>query len=234
MGTEATAFDGFPTDTEHFLSEVALHNDKTWFDANRKRFEANVQAPALAFVRALAPRLARISNEIAADDRKSGGSMMRFFRDTRFSKDKSPYNTHLSFQFAHRAGKGSVAPGFYARIEPGRMTVGTGVWQPATPDALRIRTHIDENAKAWIRARDDRAFRATFGELGGESLKRVPKEFAADHPLADDLRRKDFVAFAELDAALVKSPELPDAVAAAYTASKPFVAFLCAALGQPF
>lgn len=227
-------FEGFGPDLQRFLADVTRNNDRDWFDANRKRFQQNVQEPTLAFVRALRPHLAELSPHLVADDRKSGGSMLRFFRDTRFSKDKSPYNTNVSLQIAHDAGKGNAAPGLFLRITADTLTLGTGIFHPETALANTIRQHIADNPGSWTTARDHAAFVEAFGTLQGDSLKRPPKGFDADHPLIDDLKRKDFVAFTDLDPAHVTDPDLPRLVSTVWGTSRPLLAFLADAVGVPF
>ena len=229
-----STFEGFDADLIAFLGEIAENNDKTWFDANRKRFQNSVQAPCLALVRAIAPGLEAISPHVVADDRKSGGSMMRIFRDTRFSKDKRPYNTHVSFRFRVAGEKGAPRPGFYLRITADTLTVGTGCWDIDPPGLASMRDAIVERTDEWLAARDDAAFRAIFAELGGESLKRAPRGYPADHPCVEDLKRKNFAAFGDLPHALVTDPDLPDALLRSYAASRPFMAFVCDALKIPF
>ena len=127
----------FPSDALKFLMDLEANNNREWFTANKKRFEQNVQAPALEFVRAMAPRLKKISPALTADDRKVGGSLMRIYRDVRFSKDKTPYNTHIAFRFV--AGDGL---GCYLSIEVGTVTLGSGIWQPDKEPLLKIRKAI--------------------------------------------------------------------------------------------
>lgn len=227
------AFDGFPKGATGFLKELEKNNDRDWFNANKKRYQQDVEGPALALVGALAPRIAKISPHVNVVAKKQGGSIMRIYRDTRFSKDKRPYNEHVSMRFGHSARK-EDAPGFYLRVGARDLWLGTGIWQPSTDGCNRIRTHIVENATKWKRVRDAKAFRATFGDLEGESLKRPPKGFDKDHPLVEDLKRKDFVAFATWSASKATSKDLPAEIAKAYGSSKAFVAFLCEALGLPF
>mgnify|MGYP003430300666 FL=1 len=134
-------FDGFGP-ALRFLGDLAENNNRDWFEANKGRYEADVREPARAFVRAMAPRLLKISRELVADDRKIGGSIMRVHKDVRFSRDKSPYKTNLGIQFRHRTGKDVHAPGLYVHIQPGTLFLGAGMWHPE-PDALHaLRTAI--------------------------------------------------------------------------------------------
>ena len=117
-------FQRFDAKLVAFLRALDRNNDKKWFQANKDRFSAEVQEPMLAFVEALAPRIRRISKHIVVEAKKSGGSLSRIFRDTRFSKDKSPYHTHVAAIFHHAVGKKAPAPGFFFRIDTKEVTLG--------------------------------------------------------------------------------------------------------------
>ncbi len=225
-------FEGFGKDLPKFLAELEKNNRKAWFDANKERYEESVLEPARAFVRAMEPRLRRISKHIVASDKKAGGSLMRIYRDTRFGKDKRPYNEHVSMVFWHDAGKKVAAPGFYLRITSKGATGGTGLWHPDTKFVGSVRDHIVDNPKAWTRARNE-AVKA-LGPLAGESLKRPPRGYDPEHPLVEDLKRKDFVAFADMPKKTLLAANFPDELAKRYRESKKLVKFLCDALDLDF
>ena len=215
-----------------FLEQLAAHNDRAWFEAHKDRYEAEVREPALALIRELAPRLERVSPYFVASDRKVGGSLMRIHRDVRFGKDKSPYKTNVGIQFRHEAGKDVHAPGYYLHIEPAGCFLGAGMWHPGS-DALRaVRDAIVADPAAWKTVRDGRAFRRRW-DLAGDSLKRPPRGYDADHPMIADLMRKDHIAVADLDAKRLTSPDLPKLLTDAFRAAKPYVAFQAAALDLP-
>ncbi|MCA9520487.1 MAG: TIGR02453 family protein, partial [Myxococcales bacterium] len=106
----------FGDETLDFLEELSLNNNRDWFTAHKPRYESFVRDPALAFVRAMAPRLERLAPSLIADDRKMGGSLMRIYRDTRFSKDKTPYKTNIGIHFRHKSAKDVHAPGLYVHV----------------------------------------------------------------------------------------------------------------------
>ncbi len=226
-------FQSFGAGLTGFLEELRSNNDLTWFAANRERYEAVVREPARAFIRAMAPALAAISPHFRADDRKTGGSLMRIYRDTRFSRDKTPYKTNLGIQFRHALGRDVHAPGFYVHIEPGRAFLGVGAWRPASGTLFMIRTRIDKKLDEWRTIRGDTVFTSSF-HLGGESLKRIPQGFAKDHPFAEDLRRKNFIAIHELPLRDALGPALPNLAAARMRDACGFMGFLCKALEVPF
>ncbi|NIW23457.1 MAG: TIGR02453 family protein, partial [Gammaproteobacteria bacterium] len=189
MSNEAqTAFAGFSDASIAFLSELAANNNRDWFQAHKPRYEETIREPALAFIDAVAPGLRRISPHFVASSKRTGGSLMRIYRDTRFSKNKLPYKTNVGIQFRHELGKDVHAPGFYVHIEPGSCFFGAGIWRPDSEALAAIRKRIVESPAAWKRARDAKTFTARF-TLRGEQLKRIPRGYDANHALAEDLRR---------------------------------------------
>ena len=111
----------FSAATFSFLEELAAHNNRAWFEANKSRYESVVREPALQFIAAMAPLLAEFAPHFRAEPRRVGGSLMRVHRDTRFSRDKSPYKTNIGIQFRHALGKDVHAPGFYLHVSSRRM-----------------------------------------------------------------------------------------------------------------
>ncbi len=223
----------FTGETFSFLTELRANNDRDWFKANRARWVEHVQAPAIRFVTDFAPHLERISSRFRADPRPVGGSIFRIHRDTRFAKDKSPYKTHLGIQFRHEMAKSAHAPGFYLHIEPGNIFVGLGIWRPDGPTLRKIRTHMVEDSAGWKRAVGGRRFRDRL-ELAGDSLMRPPREIDPEHPLIEDLKRKDLIATARFERRDVLDPGFMRQFAAVCAAGAPLVAYVCEALEIPF
>jgi uncharacterized protein (TIGR02453 family) len=216
-----------------FLADLKENNDREWFAVNRDRYEEQLLEPALAFIEAFAPRLEKISPHFRADPRPSGGSLFRIHRDTRFSKDKSPYKTNVGIHFRHELSKDAHAPGFYLHIGIDESFGGGGVWHPDTDGATRIREAIVADPDAWQRATRQGQFRKRL-ELGGESLKRVPWWADPEDPFADDLRRKDFYGSARYTREDVVAPGFVDDYARTCRATAPMIEFLCDALEVPF
>ena len=134
-----------------FLRELGANNERPWFEENKARYRAEVRDPMLDFIQAFAEPLAEISPHFRADPRANGGSLFRIYRDTRFSKDKTPYKTNVGAHFRHEAGKDAHAPGFYLHLEPGMCFAGCGVWHPDSPTLGRIRDTIVEKPEEWTR-----------------------------------------------------------------------------------
>ena len=209
-----------------FLRELRSHNDKAWFEAHRDALERDVLEPGRALIRHLTAGLQRDFPYIVGSDAAVGGSMTRLHRDTRFGKDKSPYHSHIGLHFWHRDGKKMEVPGFFLRIAPDEVLIGTGLHQPEPALLHRLRTAIDADSAAWRKASRNAAFMKQWGGLAGESLQRVPAPWPADHRDAADLRRKEFVAFIRLPGRAAVSPGFASQVLAHWRASKPLMEFL--------
>ncbi len=227
----ATAY--FNNDLFRFLAELAAHNNRDWFLAHKERYEESVRDPFLRFVTDLAPRLKKISPQFVADPRPVGGSMMRIYRDTRFSKDKSPYKTAVMAHFGHAHGGDGATPAFFLRLRPKESSVGAGIWQPEPAALKQIRDAIVDDEKQWQKIRSGRQLGRGCA-MAGESLKRPPAGFAADHPYIEDLKRKDFAVTTPLDDKRVASAAFMDDVTDAFAQAAPFLKFLTGAIGLKF
>jgi uncharacterized protein (TIGR02453 family) len=169
-----------------------------------------------------------------ASDERIGGSLMRVYRDTRFGKDKTPYKTNVGIQFRHEFGRDVHAPGFYVHIAPEECFLAMGVWRPDRASLNQIRQAILERPEPWRRARSERKFRQQQFMLVGDSLKGPPRDYPADHPLIEDLKRTDFVALRDLKETEVFGEGFLDRVAESFAAGRPLMRFLCEALSLPY
>ena len=226
-------FPGFDASLFRFLKSLKRNNNRGWFQANKHRYERDVREPVLGFIRAMAPRLKKVSPFFVASDRRAGGSLIRIYRDTRFSKDKTPYKTNVGIHFRHEMGRDIHAPGFYVHIAPSECFLGVGIWHPDSGTLGQIRQAIVDDPRAWKRARDNKLFCTSF-RLEGDSLRSAPRGFPKDHPMIEDLKRKDFIATCPLHDADVLAPEFIDLVESMFRTSRSFVRFLCASLEIPF
>jgi len=223
----------FTEGTFTFLRELAANNNRDWFNDHKSRYESEVREPARAFIRAMAPELKRFAPHFVADDRKMGGSLMRIFRDVRFSKNKQPYKTNIGIQFRHEQGKDVHAPGFYLHIESGEVFVGAGIWHPDSDTLRKIRTYIDAHPTRWRDGRDDVAFARVYA-LAGDSLSRAPKGYDPDHPMIEDLKRKDFIGIAPLMPELILQDDLTGLISGYFETATPLMRELCRAVGVSY
>ena len=223
----------FSNDTFEYLRLLKANNNREWFNEHKADYEAKVREPALQFITDMQPLLGDISSRIITSPKKVGGSLMRVYRDTRFAKDKTPYKTHVGIQFRHFMGKDIHAPGFYLHVSEEECFFGAGIWRPDGPALGKIRSFIDENPKGWTKANGAPGFAERFN-LGGDSLKRPPRGFNADHPLINDLKRKDFIAIANCPLEDSKRADFTELCAEHFRCADPYMYYLCTALDLPY
>jgi uncharacterized protein (TIGR02453 family) len=228
-----SGFAGFPPDFFGFFSELAVNNDRDWFKANKSRYYDSVVNPVSEFIVCMGPRLRKISSHYVADPKPHGGSMFRIYRDTRFSKDKTPYKTHAGVQFRHEAGKDAHAPGFYVHLAGDGLYFGGGVWLPPNPQLNRIRDAIIDNARSWSRIANAKKLQ-DIGGIRGDALQRPPRGFDPEHRHIEDLKRKSFYVMTEADARDAMHPAFIEQVTEGFRRAAPLNRFVCDALGLAF
>ncbi len=218
-----------------FLRGLAALNDKVWFEAHRSDYEQEVRDPMRELIEEMLMRFRGFAPEIGGDPKRS---MFRINRDTRFSKDKSPYKTHAACWFHHRGASRRVgsdgdqgSAGFYFHLEPGgRSMLGAGIWMPPRPQLNRIRDAIAEKPAPFDRMA--RAIPKRFGGIEEYSvLKRMPRGYPEDHPAAKWLRYQSFTSGRTLADTDVTTKRLPALLAREYEALLPLVRWVNGALG---
>jgi uncharacterized protein (TIGR02453 family) len=217
----------FQPDLFQFLRQLKRHNNREWFAKNKERYQQAVVDRAMLFINSFASDLAKLSPHFLADARPTRGSLFRIYRDTRFSAEKIPYKTHVGIHFSHEVGKDAHAPLFYLHLEPDGCFVAAGVWHPDSRALTKIRTAIAAQPEQWKKATGKL-------ELEGESLTRPPKGFCSEHPLIEDLKRKDFVASVALTEEQVCSPTFMRDFTKACRTMTPLVEFTTKALGLKY
>ncbi len=219
----------FPPDFFRFLRDLKNQNNREWFAEHKTRYERAVLGPAVRFVAELGPKLAEISPRLVWDARPFGGSVSRIYRDTRFSKDKSPYQTAVGIHFSSESSGASEGhlPGFFLHLAPGDSTVYSGIWHPRPPALKQIRDAIVKSPSSWGRIRKRL-------EIEGESYARVPAGYDPGHRFATDLKRKDFFASLSFRDAEVTSPKFPATFLAAARKLDPLNRFVADAIRIPW
>lgn len=212
-----------------FLEELKANNNKEWFEANRHRYLEFVRDPMLAFIAAIRPRLANISPYLVVDPKPNGGSMLRVYRDVRFSKSKLPYKTNAAAYFPHQASKENT-PGIYLHLEPNESFLAAGIYQPDTATRRKITDAIANQSDGWKQIVTERQFKAKLAFIG-ESLARVPKQYDEAHSFAEDLKRKDFAVSAKLSPQQICAKDFLDCVETICHTANPLLAFLTKAIG---
>ena len=187
---------------------------------------------ALNFIQSMHDPLASFAPHFTAIP-NMGGSLMRVYRDTRFSKNKTPYKTNIGIQFRHELAKDVHAPGFYVHVDPESVFLGVGMWRPASESLAGIRQRISDKQAEWLRVSNDKTFRRYF-DLGGETLSRPPRGYAKDHPMIEDIKRKDFIAVRDMSHEDALHPKFQQKVETSFKAATDYMKFLCKAVGVPY
>ena len=214
---------GFPPEGLQFLKQLKRNNNREWFIANKARYEESVKKPMQKLVEILAVEFAKFAPEILASPR---GSLYRINRDTRFSKDKSPYKTHVAAVFPPKALGKHGGAGFYFHIAPGDVFVGGGLYMPLPEDLKAVRDAIAADHRRLEAILRKQAFRRMFTEITGEQLLRVPRGFAATHPAAHYLRFKQFLAARTLPSESATLPAFAGTLIETFKTLHPFIQFL--------
>jgi uncharacterized protein (TIGR02453 family) len=230
-------FAGFSPEFFKFFRELEKNNEREWFEANKERYKSVVVAQLGDFIIALGATFGKEAKHFRFDPRGTGGSMFRIYRDTRFSKDKTPYKTHASAHFRHENAKDVHAPGYYIELNAKEVSFGCGMYMPEPPVLAMIRDRIVDKPAEWKKARDAASIKRAFGGLSaheGHTLTKAPRGYDPDHPLIEDIRRKSFFVMQESNPADAGKPGFVKTVAKAYADAEPIMGFLCKATGAKF
>jgi uncharacterized protein (TIGR02453 family) len=234
MAVHTPSFAGFRPEAMQFLIDLGEHNDRAWFQPRKAEFERLLKEPMEELVAALGDRFAARGIPLQADPRRS---IFRIYRDTRFSKDKSPYKTNVGASMPWVEGTGGAddavhGNGAYFHFAPGNVFIGGGMYQPERPRLEALRRAIVDDPERVRAAIEDSGFLEHFGPVGShESLKRVPPGYPADHPMADLLRAKDLTFGRRLSEDEAFSPALPDILADDFASAVPVFRFLATLRG---
>ena len=216
-----------------FLSDLSGNNRRDWFKANKGRYDSEVLDPAVELVNQLVRPLSKHAPMLVASPKRHGGSVMRIYRDTRFSRDKTPYKTSVGISFRDEAEGTIHAPGIYIHLDPHTSFLGVGCWRPERVALAAIRAAIIQKGPAWNRIVTAKRFCQHY-QLAGDSLKTAPRGISRDHPQINHLKRIDFIGTAPLEISEICAADFLDNLQVQIKAAKPFMTFLCDALGVPY
>lgn len=207
-----------------FLRALKQNNNKEWFDAHRKTYEAS-KKEIQEFTSVLIKELSKTDHSIAHLTYKD--CLFRINRDVRFSKDKSPYKTNMGIYLC-AGGKKSMMAGYYLHIEPGASFIGGGLYMPMPSELAKIRQEIDYNFDAFKKILSAKSFTKYYAGLheGDDKLSRVPKGYEADHPAADYLKHKSFIVMKPLTDKEIQDEKLVPESIKAFQALKPLIDFM--------
>jgi len=216
------SFETFPKEGIKFLLQLKKNNNRDWFNKHKPEYEEFVKAPMLSLIATIKPKLENVAPEMEADPKKS---MFRISRDTRFSKDKTPYKTHVAAVF-HPRGHWQNSEGYYLHIEPTVIYIGGWIYMPSSEQLKKIRKAIAENGKEFLSIVQSKTFVKNFKKIEGEKLQRVPIGYPQEHPLADWLKHKQFYSGVTWKMEECYSKKFLDKVIVVYKDLLPFIRFL--------
>jgi uncharacterized protein (TIGR02453 family) len=222
-----TATPRFSAETLRFLRALKRNNRREWFNAHRDDYETCVRQPMTTIVERLAIDFRAFAPELIASPKVS---MYRIYRDTRFSENKTPYKTHIAAVFPTRGLLKHEGAGVYFHVSPDEVWIGGGMYAPDAPQLHAVREHIAANLRKLRAIVESPGFRTHLGTLEGEKLKRVPRGFPIDHPAAEHLKFRQFLAGAEFPASLATSPKFYGTLLAVFREVTPLTRFLNAPL----
>jgi uncharacterized protein (TIGR02453 family) len=220
----AATFPGFPKQALTFFRQLARNNKREWFQAHRAQYDEHVHGPALALCALVIDDLRAFAADHAGEPKRS---LFRIYRDTRFSKDKTPYKTHVAAVFP-RAGMGkTTCAGFYFAVSHESVEIAAGMYMPGPEELAAVRAAIaSDNGKAMRKLLAARGLRKQAGELLGDKLARVPKGFEPDHPAAELLRMKQWYFDVTLPASAACEPSIRKQITTRFRAMAPVVHYL--------
>ena len=224
-------FPGFPPETSVFLRDLTANNTREWLAGHREDYELFYIEPALAFIATLGPRLQEFAPGTKFEPR-ANGSLLRIHRDVRFSKDKTPYKTHLDLWFWQGQAKGYTMPGFFFRMEADSLILGGGMHHFSKEILEAYRAAILDPTLGGDLADILEEIKDTY-PVGGATLKRVPRGFDSNHERAGLLRHEALYAGYEgpLPRA-VQAPGLIDFCVGHFKALWPLVRWLTRVAGS--
>ena len=213
-------------ETFQFLKDLKKNNDREWFARNKDRFvEANENF--IAFAQDLIQRIAKFDKGVNSLDARK--CVFRIYRDTRFSKDKTPYKTNFGAALMMGKGKGSQGAGYYFHLAPGECFLAGGIHLPEPPVLRLLRQEVSYNGKEFLKVINNRKFKQLF-ELDCEKLSKVPQGFDREDEMADYLKFKEYIVLHHLSDKDVLSSKCAEKCAAVYKEMLPFNDFLNEAL----
>jgi len=215
-------FDGYPKEGIAFLKQLKKNNSREWFAKHKQDYEDFVKLPMQSIVAELSPMMKSFASDFVVDPKRS---LFRIYRDTRFSKNKTPYKTHVAAIF-QPTKNWKASAGLYLHIEPGEIYLGGGMYMPSSENLKNIRNAIVNYPKKYLTIVQSKDFKKYFKNIEGEKLRRVPQGFSSDHEMAEWLKMRQFFISYTLPETECLKKNFPDTVCKIFKPMMPLVRFL--------
>ncbi|MFZ7105791.1 MAG: DUF2461 domain-containing protein [Bacteroidota bacterium] len=210
-----------------FLKALKKNNNRDWFNDHKSEYE-NAKDNVLGFIQELVVAFSTFDSSLRGLEAKD--CLFRIYRDTRFSKDKTPYKTNLGASI-NAGGKKSMGPGYYVHLEPGGSFIAGGIWMPPADEVKKIRQEIDYNGKDLKKVLTKPSFKKAFGGLSREhALKTAPKGYPKDHPDIELLKLNSFIVWKNVSDKDILGPKSIKSLTTLGKEMKPLMDFLKTAL----
>jgi uncharacterized protein (TIGR02453 family) len=214
-------FPGFPAQGLAFFASLQRNNRREWFQPRKAIFDEQLKQPMRELVAVVNLAMKSFAPDYVTDPDKA---IYRIYRDTRFSKNKTPYKDHIAASFSRRGDK--TGAGYYFAVSHKELAIGGGIYMPE-PEILRaMRSHIALHHEEFRKIATAAVVRRLFTAVQGEQLTRIPKGYPGDHPATDLLRMKQYLLYVELPPDLATTPALYTEIVKHFRAITPFVEFL--------
>ena len=223
-------FPGFPRQMPAFFRDLERNNNRDWFAPRKELFATRIRTPMVELVTLLNDGFRTFAVDHVADD--PAKTIYRLYRDTRFSRDKTPYKTHIGATFHHRTLPRHAGAGFYFEISHRYVGIAGGVYMPGPEELQAVRQAIAKDPRKFLAVVEDKTIRRLLGSLQGEKLVRLPKVFhaSADSAVAEWLKFKQFYWWVELPSSLALTPRLPGVLLRYFQALTPAMQWFNAVL----
>ena len=206
-----------PREIFSFLNRLSKNNNREWFTENKKEFK-EIENEVKQFYN-------QLSEYMNKHDKIDKVKVFRIYRDVRFSKDKTPYKTHLGGGFSRL--KPELRGGYYLHIAPNDESfIATGFWEPNKDDLMRIRKEIEMDDTELRKIITEKSFKNSWGALEGDELKTAPRGFDKEHVAIDLLKKKQFVFTKKFTDKEVSSPDFITKVDDSFKAIRPFFNYM--------
>lgn len=217
----------FSSKTITFFRQLSRNNDRDWFIAHKGAYEEQVKAPMLELVEGINRDLAKFAVDHVSNPKRA---LYRIHRDTRFSKDKTPYKSHQAAMFGHARLPKNYCAGFYFSISHTEIEIAGGLYMPEPDQLMAVRQELIARTAAWKKLVSDRSLLRLMGPLQGARLARPPKGYDAGHPSIEWVQMKQFYFGTTLEPAMITAPSLRREIARRFQAMTPVVNFLNSAI----
>ena len=218
-------FEGFPKDALKFLKELKKNNNREWFTENKPRYDSALREPMETLLGSLQEKLRIYDPDIVIEPKRS---IYRIYRDVRFSKDKTPYKTHIAAAFSFRGLNKNNEPGFYFHISDVEVGIGGGLYMPSSDQVKAMRKSLGHDASDLKKILAEKKFVTLFGGMEGEKLARIPQGYAPDHPDGELLKLKQYLCWKLLPPKAIFEDDFLAVLTEHFVAMTPLVRYLAA------